>query len=171
MNLLIPPPPSIGEWKEITPSPYQLVSSQAISGETSGTGACDWTILVNSHKDNFFIPISNKITCPANHHLEYRLEALVATSNNDRVVLSFGGIETDQGCTWYTINTWKRKIATSFFTLDEVTLDTVGPGSGSPGIQVKYKIVNGAGDWRIYYPTVQTYIVPDEPIYKYQRIS
>lgn len=165
-----PTPPPVGEWKEITDSPYQFVSSQTISGETSGSRTCDWTVLVNSYTTDFFVADEHTITCPAGYHFEYKLEALTATKNNNRIILSFGGIETGEGITYNTIDTWKKKIATPFFTLDDVVYESIGP-KNSPGIQVKYKVINSNADWRIYYPTVQTYIVPDEPVYKYQRIS
>lgn len=108
------PTPPVGEWKEITDSPYQLASSQTISGETSCSGACDWTVLVNSYTTEFFVASKNTITCPAGCHFEYKLEALTTTRSSNKIILSFGGIETGVGTTYYTIGTWKKKIATPF---------------------------------------------------------
>lgn len=94
------------------------------------------------------------ITIPAGYQRGYRITAQVSTSSSNKASVKLNNIQSNEIST-ASAQTVRRIVSTAIFTEDDITLETVGSGTGLK----LYAVNDASGDAYIYSITLHGYIV------------
>jgi hypothetical protein len=149
----------------------QQIGSQVLYSTISGTGVVSKTGLIGAYGYSLISGLFNGIEIPSSYHKEYRLTFQGSTGNNNDIKIYLNNIATTSVQT-RSGETYRILGATRYFKESDIVLEkTFGYENSNTGCNLKYEITGTSSAWRIHNIQLQGFIVSDEKIYYWKRVS
>ena len=127
-------------------------SQELFSAHSMNTQGNDTLLAVEGL--NMISDLFEGITIPAGYQRGYRLTAQVSTSSSNKASVKLNNIQSNEIST-ASAQTVRRIVSTAIFVEDDITLETVGSGTGLK----LYAVNDASGDAYFYSITLHGYIV------------
>lgn len=150
----------------------RYIGSQILYDSITGTGgSSSYTNVLGAYGHTLISGVFQNIESPANYHQEYRLTFQATCQNNNHVQVALNNIESPTAGTWSS-TTFRILCSTSYFKISDIIYETT-MGYSQSGINLKYKVINPSSSYfyGIYNITIHGYLVSDNKIYKWKRVS
>ena len=161
---------SRGESWELVSSSYERIylNSQVMHPGVSGTGLVSKTNLCGAYYTELFDPLYSRFT-KAGYHIEFKFTAMITTANDNPINFYLNDTNLGSFISW-SGSDFRRLWKSNFIELDDIA-KTPAAGYTTTGYTLAYAVTNLSTSWAFWDLTAHTFLVSDNPVYKWKRIS
>jgi hypothetical protein len=150
----------------------QQIGSQVLYSTISGTGVVGKTSLIGAYGYTLINGLFSGVEIPNSYHREYRLTFQGSTGSSNYIRIYINNIATASEIGTWSGETFRILGATRYFKESDIVLEkTFGYENSNTGCNLKYEITGTSSAWRIHNIQLQGFIVSDEKIYYWKRVS